>query len=194
MENKAKKAKYECAKCSQSFNRSERLENHVKKGCNDTTCSTCKNKFRDSRMVERHQKHATVRVCSHCYKKFCNTDDYEKHQRSIPPSPLSHVPDYNLDTPVCPKTGYEDMDGYKEQLDNNYNLIRDNVVQRTVYMKMNKELTPEFTYGDLRKILYDIYANEKFVYKINMGFGFMLYHIVKKEFKYFYVSSNNLLF
>ena len=104
------------------------MENHVKKGCNNTICSTRKNKFRDTQKLERHQKHATVTVCSHWYKKFCNTDDYEKHQCSIPPSPLSHDPDYNLDTPVCPKTGYEDMDGYKEQLVNNYNLICDNVV------------------------------------------------------------------
>ena len=59
---------------------------------------------------------------------------------------------------------------------------------------MNKALTPEFTYRDLRNLLYDIYANEKSVYKTNMGFGFMLYHTIEKKFKYFYVSSNNLLF
>ena len=71
--------------------------------------------------------------------QICNIDDYGKHQRSIPPS-LLHDPDYNLDTPVCP--GYEDLGGYKEQLVNNYILIRDNVVQKTRHVKMNKELTP----------------------------------------------------
>ena len=186
-----KKSKYECDCCKQRFNRVKTLQKHLKKGCNNTTCDTCSNRFRDSRMLKHHQKHATINVCTHCYKKFCNTDDYEKHQRSIPPSPLSHDPEYNLDTPVCPKTGYEDMDGYKEQLDNNYNLIRDNVVQRTVYMRMNKELTPEFTYRDLRNMLYDIFGNEKFVYKTNMGFGFMLYHVVNKYLKYFYVTIRN---
>ena len=31
-------------------------------------------------------------------------------------------------------------------------------------------------------------------FKVNLGFGFILYHAVDKRFKYFYVSSNTLLF
>ena len=189
-----KKAKYGCAKCSKSFNRGERLEHHIEIGCNRTICNTCKKNFRDIRSLERHQKKSTPIVCDHCDVTFCNTNDYEKHQRSIP-TPLSHDPGYSLDTPVCPKTGYEDTEGYKEQIEEHCDEIRDKVQRRDgLYMKINKALTPEFTYRDLRKILYDIYANEKSVYKTNMGFGFMLYHTIEKEFKYFYVSSNSLLF
>ena len=193
----AKKSKYACDICKQTFDRAERLHKHIQKvhTNNNTTCATCKKKFRDTRMLKRHQKNAiSPTVCDHCDMVFCDTNEYEKHRRSIP-LPLQHDPEYSLDTPVCPKTGYEDTDGYKEQLDTHWNVIRDMIQQRDgLYMKMNKELTPEFTYKDLQKILFDIYESAKSAYKTNMGFGFMLYHTTDDTFKYFYVSSNSLLF
>ena len=50
------------------------------------------------------------------------------------------------------------------------------------------------TYTDLKKLLFEIMMNRGTAFKINLGFGFMLYDLIAQEFRYFYVSSNNLLF
>ena len=108
------KSKCECDRCNHSFERIKRK--HIQKGCNNTTYTTCNKKFRDVRSLEKRQKIATVTVvCDHCDKTFCSGDAYEKHERSIS-APLLHDPACNLDTPVCPKTGYEEEEGYKEHI------------------------------------------------------------------------------
>ena len=104
----SKKVKYECGSCKQTFERAERMENHIEKGCNKTTCSTCNEKFRDVRKLQRHrrthihvvfktrcttcnnnvrnlqkhQKNADPRVCNQCDTIFCHVFEYERHNRT----------------------------------------------------------------------------------------------------------------
>ena len=59
---------------------------------------------------------------------------------------------------------------------------------------MNKEITPAFTYDDLRNLINETAMGRGTAFKVNLGFGFMLYDIVNQEFKYYYVSGNTLLF
>ena len=49
-------------------------------------------------------------------------------------------------------------------------------------------------YNDLYQELIRIYTSQTNAFKSNIGFGFILYNINTEEFKYFYCSSNNLLF
>ena len=51
-----------------------------------------------------------------------------------------------------------------------------------------------FTYQDLEQKLKEIYEKQTSSFKINLAFGFVLYHVVEKIFKYYYVSNNNMLF
>ena len=74
------------------------------------------------------------------------------------------------------------------------NKICDSRSEGKFHVLINKKLTSDFTYNDLQKLLDDIYVSQRTAFKVNLGFGFMLYHTISKEFKYFYVSSNNLLF
>ena len=43
-------------------------------------------------------------------------------------------------------------------------------------------------------MLLDIYSKKRNAFKVNLGFGFILYKPISEEWKYFYPSTNNLLF
>ena len=185
-----KKMKYQCETCKKVFDRVDRLEKHTSK-CNGIKCPRCNLTFLDMRALQRHQQKAKTIICNHCPRTFCSIDGLEQHKRSIP-QPLSHDPKYSLDTPICPKTGYEDCNDYKEELFKHRNVIRDHTYKRNRYTVINKETSPDFTYRDLRYLLG--YITGKDACKVNLGFGFMLYNTIDDVYKYYYVSSNNLLF
>ena len=62
---------------------------------------------------------------------------------------------------------------------------------KTVY---NIKIDSTYTYENLRDALQKIYGTQEKSFKINLAFGFILYQVVTGEFKYYYVSSNNMLF
>ena len=141
-------------------------------------------------------KNADPKVCDSCNTTFCHMSELEHHKRTEHAGQgiTTKMDDTELDRPICPRTGFEEEEGYKEEIKNNWGVIRDSRSEMKYYMNINKELTPDFTYRDLKKMLDEIYAEKTTAFKINMGFGFMLDHVVTKEFRYFYPSSNNLLF
>ena len=60
---------------------------------------------------------------------------------------------------------------------------------------MNKEIDPDFTYGDLYKLLLaQLEQQDGHAFKVNLGFGFVLFHIHTGEYRYYYNSTNNMLF
>ena len=64
-----------------------------------------------------------------------------------------------------------------------------------VYQKVNREIGPEFTYGDLRELLLaQLEQQGGHAFKVNLGFGFILFHIHTGEYRYHYNSGNTMLF
>ena len=59
---------------------------------------------------------------------------------------------------------------------------------------INKKIDYTYTYNDLYERLCLIYEYQTNTFKVNVGFGFILYNINTEEFEYFYCSTNNLLF
>ena len=100
----------------------------------------------------------------------------------------------DLNQPIYPQSGFEGEEGYKKQLEKNWNEIRDKQTTFVYGTDINKELTPEFTYRDLQKLLLEIATKCKTAFKVNIAFGFMLYHNMDDEYRYYYPSSNNVLF
>ena len=95
---------------------------------------------------------------------------------------------------ICPATGFEVEDGYKEMIAKHVNVIKDNVVNRkNIYMMVNKEITPLFTYKDLYALVKEAVLKHGTVCKFNIGFGLMLKHKITNEYRYYYVSVNHLL-
>ena len=64
----------------------------------------------------------------------------------------------------------------------------------TNHIIINQKVGSNFTYNDLELLLVDIYSKQTNSFKINLGIAFVLYNIKTKEYKYHYVSSNQLLF
>ena len=59
---------------------------------------------------------------------------------------------------------------------------------------VNRRIEPGYTYKDLDRLLIDICSKQANSFKVNIGLGFVLYNIQTGEYRYHYVSSNNLLF
>ena len=82
----------------------------------------------------------------------------------------------------------------KKKIEEHREAIRTNTINKKRWKKVNKELSPTFTYGDLKEMLNDIMRKETGAFRINLGFASMLYHTIDKIYRYFYISSNQYLF
>ena len=72
--------------------------------------------------------------------------------------------------------------------------IEDKFVDRKMYMNVNKELTTDFTYKDLEDLIVHAVEKRKTVMKFNIGFGIVLKNVLTSEYRYYYVSTNHMLF
>ena len=72
--------------------------------------------------------------------------------------------------------------------------IEDKVLDRNVYMTINKELNADFTYKDLKDLIVQALEKHKKVMKFNIGFGIVLKNVLTSEYRYYYVSTNHMLF
>ena len=99
-----------------------------------------------------------------------------------------------LNVPILSETKYQKQQGYIKELNANKSQIRDRTKNRDDWKRINRQIGPDFTYGDLKRMLEDVQANEVSAFKINIGFGCMLYHAIERTFRYYYVSSNHFLF
>ena len=114
-----------------------------------------------------------------CNTPFCQVFELECHKRT---EHAGHgiSTKVELDQPIYPQTGFEEEDKYKEEIKNHWVEIRDKRTQSRYYININKELTPDFTYWDLQNLLDEIYAKQSNAFKINLGFGFKLRHVVTR--------------
>ena len=77
---------YKCEPCKMTFNRRERWESHIKRGCNRTTCKTCKKKFQDVGRLRRHESTHIPKIsrweCTTCEKTFHLMHHLQNHQEN----------------------------------------------------------------------------------------------------------------
>ena len=75
--------RHECNTCKKTFNRKERLQKHIKQGCNHTTCKICSKKFRDGRSLQKHQSShkPSKRECGICGRMFKSVKYLENHKK-----------------------------------------------------------------------------------------------------------------
>lgn len=180
-------------KCGKQFKNIHQLIVHKNKGCQRKVCQECDAKFWKRRDYDNHIKKRQNISCDHCLRKFCTDSHYQKHRRSIQKPKEDFVTD--LDQKVYPFTGYECYEEYQNILfDQKKKQIEDYEKVTQNYTLINRRIDSRYTYKDLEKQLLDIYCSQNNAFKINIGFGFILYNTVKDEFKYYYNSSNNMLF
>ena len=183
---------FECGNCNTKFQQLHQLKRHQLKRCRKNICSICKLVFRQRRDLARHEKRRKLIECTHCSKTFCNNEHFQKHLRTInTPRTGSGI---DLDTPIYPESGYKQYEGYEALVREKNRDIRDRETVSKHRKVINRKIDSSFTYRDLENLLSNIYSEQRNAFKINIGFGFILYHVVEDEFKYYYNSANNMLF
>jgi hypothetical protein len=136
-------------------------------------------------------------VCDVCDVIFCHESELDRHKRTNHAGGEIHTDvefETWLDQPICLRTGFEESEGYKDAINAHWSKIRDSCKESSCLTDMNKELTPDFTYRDLKTILTDMCVKLGHGMRVNMGFGFMLYSSLTDEYRYFYVSTNSMIF
>ncbi len=125
-------------------------------------------------------------------RKFCNKYHLKLHQRSIKQQDKKE-PIVDLNQEIYSSTGYEDEE-YQKVLEENINIIKYRVEKRKVYTIYNQQIDPTFTYKDLYDLYLDIFISQKPPFRTNLGFGYILHNPISGQYKYHYVSDNNLIF
>jgi DNA-directed RNA polymerase subunit RPC12/RpoP len=181
-----------CGNCKKRFDSQTKYFNHRKQNCKIKTCPRCGDSFKHLFNLNYHLKKQKQINCDHCNEKFCNNDHFQKHLRSIRNETDDSIPD--LDQQIYPPTGHEDDEGYIDIIEQKGNEINDRRKKTALYEEINKQIDPSYTYRDINDLLLDLYSKRKNAFKINIGFGFVLYNHLTEEYKYYYISNNNLLF
>ena len=100
-----------------------------------------------------------------------------------------------MEQPICSATGFEKDSDYLEMINEHESIIKDHVKEKTnIYANINKEITPQFTYKDLHDLVRKEVHKRGKVCRINIGFGIMLKNKLTNAYRYYYVSTNHLLF
>ena len=185
--------KHQCDNCKKEFGNAFQLVSHQFKECKRKTCNNCNTEFNQRRDLLRHEKNRKDITCDHCFHTFCTTEHFQQHLRSIRESTV-HNTDVDMNRRINPHSGYEQEEGYQAIVKEKASEISDRETIKKHYKIINVEIDSAFTYFDLEKLFSDIYHRQENAFKINLGFGFILYNTVEEKFKYFYNSSNNLLF
>ncbi len=184
----------QCSKCKRRFESIFDYVKHQQLGCKVKTCHHCKEVFTKTCSLTRHLKkrHLQGIDCDHCDRTFCNNDHFQRHRRGIRRDTDNTIPD--LDQAIYPPTGYEDKIGYLTTLQKKNNEIQSRSKTTTYYKIINKAIDTDYTYRDLNDHLLGIYAQQRSAFKVNLGIGYILHDTETKEYRYYYVSANNMLF
>ena len=179
-----------CRSCKKTFSNTAELYKHNRHPCKSTVCLECDAVFADRKSLRRHIKRKEDIECDHCLRTFCNQDHFQRHLRTIQRSKRRA----GLKQKIFPGSGFEFYRGFEKLLKEKANEIDDyDDISRhqSIY---NRRIDSNYRYKDLRNELLDIYDEHDNAFKVNLAFGFILYNAVTNEFKYYYTSSNNLLF
>ena len=169
-----------CNNCKKTFKTPAQLVEHEKNYCRKChVCKDCGSSFHKFSNLIRHQKNRKIITCDHCKENFCNEEHFQKHVRSIESRVDNTIADLNQR--IYPDSGYEDEDGYREILNQKHNEIKDWQKKHLHYEVINKQIEPWYNYWELYFSLYDLYLTRKSAFKINLGFGFILYDTVNKK-------------
>ena len=155
------------------------------------TCPKCEAVFSNVRDLQAHVNNRKTLSCAHCNAVFCNEFHLGKHMRTINEAKIITK---NYNSVIHAKTGFEDDPKYQKIIEEKKAYINDFEVNYTHHKVINERIPFDFTYYDLDMLLTEIYANQKCSFKLNLGMGFIVYNLKTGDYKYHYVSSNQLLF
>ena len=192
----------DCDLCEQRFCHRADYNTHqrIVHNLNPLQCSTCTKKFSSRQCLEDHQKNAIVQDCDLCEQRFCRQADYNRHRivehcgGGVDNSKDEEYESILMQKIFAANVKLDNDKDYEHIVQINKSNIEDKVLDRKMYMTVNKELTADFTYKDLKDIIVQAVEKYKTVMKFNIGFGIVLKNVNTSEYRYYYVSTNHMLF
>ena len=191
----------DCVRCDKKFCSNSDYNRHLmsEHSVNPNKCETCCKEFKTFYNLQMHCKNAKYQDCDLCDKKFCTPADLKnhiviEHRGGQLQSDIDEEYESILKQVINPPTGFEDDDKYKEIVEENRNHIKDKTEDGKFHLTVNKEILPGFTYDELAQIIVDALQKRGKACKFNIGFGIILQNNVTNEYRYHYVSGNQLLF
>ena len=185
--------KLKCIKCSKIYKSKQQLNYHQQRNCRIIKCTDCNTIFPRQRELEKHKKKRKKTWCEDCQIMTCNHMQWNQHINSHQKVP-EFMKVHDLNQIVYPRTGYENYPGFQKLLKEKASDINNKETSSLYKKVINKKIDYTFTYNELYKELIEIYEYQTNAFKVNLGFGFILFNINSNTFKYFYCSTNNLLF
>ena len=137
---------------------------------------------------------ARVVSCDVYNRIFCHEITYQQHKLREHSGGTFNSNSNNLDTPIFLDIGHSQTIGYQEKIDELFDMICTHRMNGKDWITITKQLPTNYTYGDLKTLLDEVRRNEHGAFKINIGFGSILYDTVNKMYRYYYISSNHYLF
>ena len=192
----------DCSICDLKFCHQTDYNSHqrIVHNLNPLQCSTCTKKFSSRQCLEDHQKNAIVQDCDLCEQRFCRQADYNRHRivehcgGGVDNSKDEEYESILMQKIFAANVKLDNDKDYEHIVQINKSNIEDKVLDRKMYMTVNKELTADFTYKDLKDIIVQAVEKYKTVMKFNIGFGIVLKNVNTSEYRYYYVSTNHMLF
>ena len=191
----------DCDLCDRKFCSDKDYSYHqiVDHHANPQKCKTCGKEYERLSELKKHALKAVPQACDLCNQILCTLSDYNTHRISVHHGGEIEPEDEEyqniLDKPIFAPTGMEKQVEYKATVERNYSEIRDKIEDKSgVAMVVNRELAPGFTFRELRDQLVESMLKHGRCAKFNIGFGFLLEHKLTHEFRYYYVSTNTMLF
>ena len=183
-----------CEFCDRKFcsDREYSLHLIVKHHVNPRKCKICQKEYKSVSSLKKHRLNAAPEQCDECDSVFCHKKelDFHKQKKHYGGGAPTEDPEWEsiLNAVVYSGTPYEKDPLYQETIEDNQGHIKDKVKENAgLYIKINKEITPAFTYRDLYEMVKKVVNKHGKSCRINIGFGIMLRHKLTEQYRYYYV-------
>ena len=116
-----------CKVCTKSI-RSDHVKRHQRLHVSFNSkreCATCGKTFKLVKNLRNHERNAKPIACDTCGKMFCHQSEMERHKRTEHIGGNVRTDDIGLNQPILPRSGFEEDDGYKIEVQNHWDKIRD---------------------------------------------------------------------
>ena len=157
-------------------------------------CVVYRQGFQNQERLDAHMQSSSPSSCDRCGKAFCHQSKLRQHKAFVHfggGGGSSGSSLMGLDEVIVGHTSYQDRAEYEEVLEEHRNVIRSQDINHSLWRRVNRQIDPGFTYRDLNSLLNEIMSTEVSAFRINLGFGVVLYHLIQQEYRYFYISNGH---